>query len=56
MSEKKQNNLHLTVGPEDSVSFGQATMLGIQHVLAMDVYVVPVIIASLGLAQHKRLL
>ena len=31
MSEKKQNNLHLTVGPEDSVSFGQATMLGIQH-------------------------
>lgn len=28
MSEKKQNNLHLTVGPEDSVSFGQATMLG----------------------------
>ena len=29
MSEKKQNNLHLTVGPEDSVSFGQATMLGI---------------------------
>ena len=47
MSEKKQNNLHLTVGPEDSVSFGQATMLGIQHVLAMDVYVVPVIIASI---------
>lgn len=46
MSEKKQNNLHLTVGPEDSVSFGQATMLGI-HVLAMDVYVVPVIIASI---------
>jgi len=47
MSEKKQSNLHLTVGPEDSVSFGQATMLGIQHVLAMDVYVVPVIIASI---------
>ncbi len=35
------------MGPEDSVSFGQATMLGIQHVLAMDVYVVPVIIASI---------
>ena len=50
MSEKKQNNLHLTVGPEDSVSFGQATMLGIQHVLAMDVYVVPVIIASIGIS------
>ena len=43
---EKQNNLHLTVGPEDSVSFGRP-LCWIQHVLAMDVYVVPVIIASI---------
>ena len=32
--KRNKNNLHLTVGPEDSVSFGQATMLGIQHVFS----------------------
>lgn len=37
----------LTVGPNDDLSMGQSALLGIQHVLAMDVYVVPFIIASI---------
>ncbi|TQR18676.1 uracil-xanthine permease family protein [Psychrobacillus vulpis] len=37
----------LTVGPDEKVSTGQSILLGLQHVLSMDVYVVPFIIAML---------
>lgn len=33
-------------GPTDKVSHWQALVLGLQHVLAMDIYVVPFIIAG----------
>lgn len=37
---------YLSVGPDEKVPFGQAILLGLQHVLAMDVYVPPFIIAT----------
>lgn len=37
---------HLTIGVNESLPLGQAILLGLQHVLAMDVYVVPFIIAT----------
>lgn len=37
---------HLTIGVNDPIPLGQAILLGLQHVLAMDVYVVPFIIAT----------
>ncbi|KTD83674.1 uracil-xanthine permease family protein [Paenibacillus etheri] len=37
----------LTVLPDEKVSFGKSIILGFQHVLAMDVYVVPFLIAML---------
>lgn len=37
----------LTVLPDEKLSFGKSTLLGLQHVLAMDVYVVPFLIAML---------
>lgn len=37
---------HLTIGVNDDLPWGQAILLGLQHVLAMDVYVPPFIIAS----------
>ncbi|MCO5146356.1 MAG: purine/pyrimidine permease [Aquamicrobium sp.] len=36
----------LVAGPEDPLPAGRAAFLGLQHVLAMDVYIVPFIIAS----------
>ena len=43
---------HLIARPEDRVTFSKALLLGLQHVMAMDVYVVPFIIASaLALSQ-----
>lgn len=42
MSQKS----HLTVGVDEPLSVMQSILLGIQHVLAMDVYVVPFVIAS----------
>lgn len=47
IKEVKTINSRLTVGPDEPVSTVQAILLGIQHVLAMDVYVVPFIIASI---------
>ncbi|AQP53205.1 xanthine/uracil permease [Vagococcus penaei] len=44
--EKSQATTKLTIGVNDHVSTGQAILLGIQHVLAMDVYVVPFLIAA----------
>ena len=38
---------HLTVLPDEKISFGQSALLGLQHVMAMDVYVVPFLIAML---------
>lgn len=46
MTQSQINRSKLTVGPNDDLSVGQSALLGIQHVLAMDVYVVPFIIAS----------
>jgi len=37
---------NLTVGVNEDIPFGQAILLGLQHVLAMDVYVPPFIIAT----------
>lgn len=38
---------HLTVLPDEKVSAAKSILLGLQHVLAMDVYVVPFLIAML---------
>lgn len=38
---------NLTVGPDDPVSWGQGILLGLQHLLSMDVYVQPFLIASI---------
>ncbi|WP_283680045.1 solute carrier family 23 protein [Lentilactobacillus sp. Marseille-Q4993] len=42
---RKDNGL--LYGPEDKVSYFQSGLLGLQHVLAMDVYVPPLIMAGL---------
>lgn len=45
---------HLTVLPDEKISFGKSAILGLQHVLAMDVYVVPFLIAMLiGLGPNQ---
>ena len=41
-----QNETVLVSRPDDPLPAGKAALLGLQHVLAMDVYVVPFIIAS----------
>ena len=41
------NTQKLTVLPDEKVSLGQSALLGLQHVMAMDVYVVPFLIAML---------
>lgn len=49
----------LMYGPDDKISHSQSFFLGLQHVLAMDVYVPPVIIASIlaiGMAQKTSLI
>ena len=45
--ETTQTKITLTVGTEDSVSWTQSVILGLQHLLAMDVYVVPFIVAMM---------
>jgi uracil-xanthine permease len=44
--QQPQNETVLVSRPDDPLPFGKAALLGLQHVLAMDVYVVPFIIAS----------
>ncbi|MCD5002648.1 purine/pyrimidine permease [Enterococcus saccharolyticus] len=44
--EQSVEKKSLTVGVNDNIPFGQAVILGLQHVLAMDVYVPPFIIAT----------
>lgn len=46
MEKKQLQNSHLTIGVHQDLPLGQALLLGLQHVLAMDVYVVPFIIAT----------
>ncbi|EON70836.1 uracil-xanthine permease family protein [Lysinibacillus sphaericus] len=46
-SNVKNNPSQLTVLPNEKVPFGQSALLGLQHVMAMDVYVVPFLIAML---------
>ena len=55
MNLKEDNNAQrLTVLPDEKVSFGQSTLLGLQHVLAMDIYVVPFLVALLiGLSSDQ---
>lgn len=55
MEEKAQ----LLVGPDEKISATEATLLGLQHVLAMDVYVPPIILAgmlAMGAADSTGLL
>lgn len=42
-----ENNAKLTISLDEKLSTGKTILLALQHVLAMDVYVVPVIIASM---------
>ncbi len=44
--ESKPNN-GIIIGVDDKISYGKAILLGAQHVLAMDLYIAPIIIASL---------
>ena len=41
-----KNKNHLTIGVEENIPFSQSLILGLQHVLAMDVYVPPFILAT----------
>jgi len=45
LNEKRKTQL--TVLPDEKVSYSQSALLGLQHVMAMDVYVVPFLIAML---------
>jgi len=46
--------VRLTVGPDDKLNMRQTILLGLQHLLAMDIYVQPFVIASiLGLASAQ---
>lgn len=54
-----ENKSSLLVGPNDKVSLGEAGFLGLQHVLAMDIYVPPIILAgmiSMGVGDQMSLL
>jgi uracil-xanthine permease len=44
--ERKTNEGILVSSPDDALPPGKAALLGLQHVLAMDVYVVPFVVAS----------
>ncbi|MBB6669904.1 uracil-xanthine permease family protein [Cohnella nanjingensis] len=45
LSQAPSNNL--IVGVDDKIGYGKAFLLGLQHVLAMDLYIAPIIIAGL---------
>lgn len=45
-SQTANHSANLQIGPDDNISAGKALLLGLQHVLAMDIYVVPFIIAG----------
>ncbi|MEF2967732.1 solute carrier family 23 protein [Paenibacillus sp. M1] len=53
LAEMKSQH-QLTVSPDEKVSFVKSVILGLQHVIAMDVYVVPFLIAMLiGLSSDQ---
>ncbi|MFT4415512.1 uracil-xanthine permease family protein [Fredinandcohnia humi] len=45
--EQTKQNPNLTVGVNEKISVGKSILLGFQHVLAMDLYIAPIIIAGL---------
>ncbi len=45
--EQHREGSQLVVGVDDKISVGKAFLLGLQHVLAMDLYIAPIIIAGL---------
>lgn len=45
--EQHRENTQLVVGVDEKIGFGKAFLLGLQHVLAMDLYIAPIIIAGL---------
>ncbi|WP_102273152.1 uracil-xanthine permease family protein [Cytobacillus massiliigabonensis] len=46
MEENRQNTNNI-IGVDEKISWGKAFLLGMQHVLAMDLYIAPIIIAGL---------
>ncbi|MFD0870851.1 Putative purine permease ygfU [Chlamydia abortus] len=44
---KQDDSIHLIVGVDEKIGYGKALLLGLQHVLAMDLYIAPIIIAGL---------
>lgn len=44
---EKQNGQQLLIGIDQKISVRQSILLGIQHVLAMDLYLLPIIIAGI---------
>ncbi|MGE8077596.1 uracil-xanthine permease family protein [Peribacillus loiseleuriae] len=45
--EQQKGNSELLVGIDEKISVGRSILLGLQHVLAMDLYIAPIIIAGL---------
>lgn len=45
--EQNKQNPNILVGVDEKISWGKAFLLGMQHVLAMDLYIAPIIIAGL---------
>lgn len=45
--EQRGQNTNITVNIDEKISYGKAFLLGLQHVLAMDLYIAPIIIAGL---------
>jgi len=45
--DQKEQNTNIVVGLNEKISWGRAFLLGMQHVLAMDLYIAPIIIAGL---------
>lgn len=46
MAQNEQNT-NIIVGVDEKIGWGKALLLGMQHVLAMDLYIAPIIIAGL---------
>ncbi len=45
--EENRQNTNNIIGVDEKISWGKAFLLGMQHVLAMDLYIAPIIIAGL---------
>jgi NCS2 family nucleobase:cation symporter-2 len=45
--EQNKQNTNNIIGVDEKISWGKAFLLGMQHVLAMDLYIAPIIIAGL---------